>query len=168
MLMDKIMSKHFPYLLGLIIISALLMTSAYLQVFEGFTPCPLCTLQRLAFSLLGIICLFGIFVANKRIGRTIINLLGSFTALLGIFFAGRQVWLQHFPPANNTECGVSLQYMLQVLPVNQVLEKIFQGTAECTERGWDFLGLTIAEWTLIWFVGFFICAVVLLIKGLKK
>ncbi len=87
--------------------------------------------------------------------------------MLGIFLAGRQVWLQHFPSPDNSECGVSIQYLMQVLPMNQVLEKIFAGSTECSQRGWEFLHLNMAEWALIWFVGFFILTLCLLLEELK-
>jgi disulfide bond formation protein DsbB len=32
-----------------------------------------------------------------------------------------------------------------------VLEKILKGSGECAEVGWRFIGLSIAEWSLIWF-----------------
>ncbi|MEK7835709.1 MAG: disulfide bond formation protein B, partial [Pseudomonadota bacterium] len=34
----------------------------------------------------------------------------------------------------------------------QALEKVFRGSGECAEVGWTFLTLSIAEWSLAWFV----------------
>lgn len=158
------MPVRFTYFLGLTIVSVLLLTSVYLQFFDGFLPCPLCILQRLAFFLLGILFLGGIFLHTKRWGRFSINALATLTSLLGIIFAGRQIWLQHFPPVDASECGVSLQYMMQVLPMNQVIKKIFAGSAECTQRGWEFLSLSMAEWTMVWFILFFLFSCALLLK----
>jgi disulfide bond formation protein DsbB len=36
---------------------------------------------------------------------------------------------------------------------------IFRGTGDCTKVPWRFLGLSIAEWSLIWFVLLIIAAV---------
>jgi disulfide bond formation protein DsbB len=156
------------YFLGFLAISALLLTSLYFQYFEGIMPCPLCTLQRISFGVLGILFLIGTLSYRKRSVRIAINLLCLFISALGIFFAGRQTWLQHFPSADNTECGVSIQYMMQVLPVHEVLQKVFAGSAECTQRGWEFLSMNMAEWALIWFSGFFIMMLVLLWKEFKR
>jgi len=143
------------YLIGFFLIVALLSTSLYLQFFEGIEPCPLCSLQRIAFCGLGLSFLFGLFAYVKPMGQRIINSLLVFFSFLGMMFAGRQVWLQHFPSASSKECGVSLQYMMKVLPVNEIMQKIFEGSAECTLRSWDFLSLTMAEWSLLWFLFFF-------------
>lgn len=150
------MTIRSTYLIGLALVTALLGTSFYFQFIEGFIPCPLCTLQRLSFGLLGVLFLLGALVYSYKPLRLIINTLCMLTSILGIFLAGRQIWLQAFPSPDNTECGVSIQYMMQVLPLNEVLQKIFAGSAECTQRGWEFLHLNMAEWTLIWFVGFLI------------
>jgi disulfide bond formation protein DsbB len=152
------------YLLGFIAICVLLFISFYLQFYDGFNPCPLCVLQRVAFIILGILFLMGIIVYKRPIGRKIINVLSLLTALLGAGLAGRQVWLQHFPPQDASECGVSIQYMLQVLPANEVVKKILAGSAECTKQGWQFFYLNMAEWSLVFFVLFFIYSIYLLIK----
>lgn len=160
------MSMRSIYLTGFIIVTSLLLTSIYFQVFKGMMPCPLCTLQRLSFGFLGILFLIGVFISRHSI-RLIINFLCSLASLAGLIFAGRQVWLQHFPSADSSECGVSLQYMMQVLPVNEVVEKIFSGSAECTERGWEFLQMNMAEWSLICFAGFLLISIWLVIKELR-
>lgn len=146
------MSTRFLYFIGFSIIAALLMFSVYLQVYQGFNPCPLCTLQRLSFALTGVFFLIGAIFAGKKIIRILINLLALLSSSMGLFFATRQVWLQHFPPANSEECGVSLQYMMQVLPINEVFSKIIAGSAECTKVGWEFLSFNMAEWSVAWFL----------------
>jgi disulfide bond formation protein DsbB len=158
------MSIRLTYLLGFLVVCAILLTSIYFQVFEGIMPCPLCTLQRISFGILGLLFLTGL-IAYKKVGfRLFINTLCGLTSMLGIFLASRQVWLQHFPSADASECGVSLQYMMQVLPMNEVIQKIFTGSAECTQRGWEFLQMNMAEWALICFIGFTILSIWLLCK----
>lgn len=158
------MSTRLAYLLGFITICALLSTSVYLQIFQGIIPCPLCTLQRLSFALIGILFLIGTLLHRKRLGRIFINSLSLLTAGLGLFFSGRQIWLQHFPSADNSECGVSIQYMMQAFPLQEVIAKIFTGSAECTQRGFEFLYMNMAEWAFVWFAGFIILAIYLLKK----
>lgn len=148
------MTIRTTYLISFALITALLSASLYFQFVEGFIPCPLCTLQRFSFGVLGILFLVGGLAYGKRPIRIIVNTLCMLVSIVGIGLAGRQVWLQAFPSPDNTECGVSIQYMMQVLPLHEVAQKIFAGSAECTQRGWEFLHLNMAEWTLIWFVGF--------------
>ena len=161
------MSMRFAYLTGFVAICALLLMSLYLQYVEGILPCPLCMLQRFSFGLIGILFFIGIFVHSKRIGCFFINLLSTLFSLIGMALAGRQIWLQHFTTGHNTDCGVSLQYMIQALPVNEVLQKIFEGSAECTKRGWEFLSLDMAEWALICFTAFLVLSIYLLFKKKK-
>ncbi|MNC87129.1 disulfide bond formation protein B [compost metagenome] len=42
--------------------------------------------------------------------------------------------------------------MLKKFALGQALEKILSGSGECAETGWNFLGLSIAGWSLLWFV----------------
>ena len=65
----------------------------------------------------------------------------------------RQTWLQHNPP-NVLDCGPDLAYMLDSFPLSQALPKIFKGEGDCAKVSWTFLGLSIAEWALVWFVLF--------------
>jgi disulfide bond formation protein DsbB len=160
------MTIRSTYFMGFLAISFLLLTSIYLQIFEGIIPCPLCTLQRLSFGLLGIWFIIGILFHSRRFGRLFINFMCGLTSAMGLFLAGRQVWLQHFPSSNNSECGVSLEYLMQVLPVNQVFQRIFAGSAECSQRGWEFLHLNMAEWALICFALFLVFSLYLFIKEL--
>lgn len=161
------MSIRSTYLLGLAVIILLLLGSLYVQVYLGIMPCPLCTLQRFTFGLLGFLFFIGILVAGQFWARTIINSLAFLTTILGIFLAGRQIWLQQFPTSVSNECGVSIQYMMQVLPLHQVIQKVFEGSAECTRQDWEFLHINMAEWAMIWFVLFFLLTVYLFLKELK-
>lgn len=161
------MSIRLTYLLGLIVVCAILLTSIYFQIFAGIMPCPLCILQRVCFGILGVLFLFGLFTFKKYGFRMFTNSLCGVFAILGMSLAGRQVWLQHFPSADASECGVSLQYMMQVLPMNEVIQKILTGSAECTQRGWEFLQLNMAEWAFICFIGFLILSIGLFIQEFR-
>ncbi|RDI46547.1 disulfide bond formation protein B [Aquicella lusitana] len=161
------MSSRLLYFLGFVIICFLLATGFYLQYVDGIMPCPLCMLQRFCFAGLGILFFIGFFVHAKPLARYTIDALSVLVSLLGILLAGRQIWLQHFSTAENSECGVSLQYMVQALPLHEVMQKIIAGSAECTQRGWEFLYLDMAEWSLIWFIFFLLLSLYLLLKKVK-
>lgn len=161
------MYTRLSYVIGFLIICTLLTTSVYLQFFKGMQPCPLCALQRVCFGLLGIWFALGIVLYARHAWRLTINLLCGITSVLGLFFAGRQIWLQNYPPLNAGECGVSLQYLYKALPFNQLVQKIFEGSAECTERGWEFLHLNMAEWAFTWFVLFILLSAVLLLEEFR-
>jgi disulfide bond formation protein DsbB len=73
-------------------------------------------------------------------------------ALGGAGVAARQVWLQHLPAAQVPACGPDLFYMLENFPLGRTIEKLFTGSGQCAEVKWRFLGLSIAEWSLAWFL----------------
>src|SRR3990167_7335375 len=130
-------------------------------------PCPLCTLQRIAFAITGILFFIGIFLYHKKLARMAINLTSMLFAGVGIFLAGRQIWIQYFPSPDNSECGVSINYMLTVLPISDVAQKIFSGSTECSQRGWEFLWLNIPEWSLLFFTAILITSAVYLLQEFK-
>ncbi len=161
--MLKLTSIPSMNLIGLLVSTFLLAASIYFQVFDGFIPCPLCMLQRTAFGMLSLLFLLGLISAH-RIMRLLTSIFASLFSLLGIFLAGRQIWLQHFPPTDGTECSVSIQYMMQVLPWHEVLQHVIKGGAECSQRGFELLMLNMAEWSFISFIAIFVLTLFLLRK----
>ncbi|MCL4137767.1 UNVERIFIED_CONTAM: hypothetical protein GTU68_035925 [Idotea baltica] len=76
----------------------------------------------------------------------------------GLATAGRQVWLQHLPADQVPACGPGLVFWLENMPWLKTLELLFKGDGNCAEVNWRFLGLSIAEWSLAWFVLFALIA----------
>lgn len=144
------MSTRTLYSINLAILSLLLFISIYLQWTMGLKPCPLCTLQRLAFVLLVLFSMIGIFSYKHKLMRTSIDFFISFISLLGALIAGRHIWLQHFPSATNS-CAGNIEYLLQILPFDEVLKGILSGNPDCNERGFVFLIFNLPEWAFLWF-----------------
>src|SRR5690606_33616975 len=84
----------------------------------------------------------------------------SLVALTGGAISARQVWLQHLPADKVPECGPGLDYMLEAFPLSEALKMILSGSGECAEVDWTFLGFSIAEWSLLWFLIFFIAGLI--------
>ena len=72
--------------------------------------------------------------------------------LTGLIFAFRHVLIQRKVISIPAECGIDLEYMFDNFPLREVFELIFRGTGDCSEIDWSFLGLTIPEWSAIWFL----------------
>jgi disulfide bond formation protein DsbB len=140
------------YALGFLVCLALLGFGLYLQYFEEQNPCPLCIVQRVAFIALGIVFLIAAVHGPGRAGVIAYSCTLFVLAGIGAAVAGRHVWLQNLPRNQIPECGPGLQYMLERFPLGTVLEKVLKGSGECAEVGWTFLGLSIAGWSLVWFV----------------
>jgi len=126
----------------------------YLQEVVGLDPCPMCILQRYAFVAIGLVALAAAIhgprggLALKAYGALLVVF-----ALIGGGTAVRQSWLQHNPP-KTASCGADLEGLLQNFPLAQALPKIFAGSGDCSIVSWRFLGLSIAEWALVWFAIF--------------
>lgn len=137
---------------GFLICAALIAYAYYLQYFEYQEPCPLCILQRLTFFALGVVFLVAALHGPGRTAGAVYSGVLFVVAAVGAAIATRHVWLQNLPKDQIPECGPGLEYMLRKFSPGQALEKILSGSGECAEAGWHFLGLTIAGWSLVWFV----------------
>jgi disulfide bond formation protein DsbB len=162
------MSQRQAYILSFLTIAIILGTGVYLEYFQGIMPCPLCTLQRICFGACGIFFLLGIFLYRKACSTMVINVATILISFTGMLLAGRQIWIQYFPSADTSSCGVSINYMLSVLPWQDVASRIFSGSTECSQRGWELLGLNIPEWSILFFALFFISSVYYLIRAWKQ
>lgn len=140
------------YLLGFAVCAGLIGWALWLQYGKGAEPCPLCIFQRVAVIAAGIVFLIAAIHNPRRGGATFYAVLTLIAAGAGAALAARQVWLQSLPKDLVPECGPGLNYMLNTLPFSDVIRKVLEGSGECAEKGWVFLGLSIAGWTFVFFV----------------
>lgn len=155
----KLPSSRLTYFIGFILIGLFFGIGFILQKYFNLHPCLLCILQRITLATLGVVFFFGMALNLPKIGRIFISILAILIAGIGTLLAARQVWLQHFPPAQNFDCGASLQYMLHVLPLTEILKKILTDTTECSQVDWQLFHLSLAEWSLIWFILFLLISI---------
>jgi Disulfide bond formation protein DsbB len=146
------LTPRLGYLAGFLICGGLILYALYLQYYEYQDPCPLCLLQRVVYIVLMVVFLLGALHGPRRTGAVVYSTLLVLVSLIGAGIAGRHVWLQHLPKDKVPECGPGLGYILDRFPLVNALEKIFRGSGECAEAGWRLMGLSIAEWSLVWFV----------------
>jgi disulfide bond formation protein DsbB len=160
-------SFRVQFLFGLSCCAALLLYAVYAQYNQFADPCPLCILQRVAMFGIGVVALIGALHNPKSAaGRKIYGVLAFLAAAIGAAIACRHVWLQHLPPDQVPACGPGLNYMLESMPSKfEVLKKVLQGSGECAEINWTFLGFSMPEWTLLCFV---LLGVGALAAGFKK
>jgi len=148
--------------LGMFLVCAGLIAFAlYLQHSLGLEPCPMCILQRYAFIVVGVIALVAALHGPALIGQRVYSGLILLFAATGAGVAIRHVYLEHNPP-KIFDCGADVGFMLESFPLTEALPMIFRGTGDCTKVLWRFLGLSIAEWSLICFVLLIVAALVAL------
>jgi disulfide bond formation protein DsbB len=161
-------SARHGYLAGFLVCASLIAFALYLQYVQGEDPCPLCLLQRIAFMALGLVFLIAAIHNPGRTAATIYGALLILFSLAGAAIAGRHVWLQSLPKSMVPECGPGLEFILSRFPLSKALDLILRGSGECAEKGWTFLGLTIAGWSLLWFVLLATAAVLLTLRRIRE
>jgi len=127
-------------------------------------PCPLCIIQRITFAALALVFL-SIALLGQR-PRTQRGLLGLalLLVLLGGGVAAYQTQLQLAPPAASAACTPSLSYMLDTLPVTDVIRQLFQAHGDCSDTSFKILGLTLAQISL----GIFSVLLLWLVPALRR
>ena len=131
----------------------------YFQEYLGLDPCPMCIVSRMLFMTLAAIGVVGAIHGPKP-GSLAIKAYGGLVMLVaagGVALSARHSWVQHHPPKVES-CGADLDFMLNTLPLAQALPKIFSGTGSCSRVDWSMLGISIPEWALVWYAGFFAVA----------
>ncbi len=118
---------------------------------SNLLPCPLCVAQRVAYWLLGLTALVAVIHNPKVIGRRIYGFLITVFALTGAVVAARQSWLIRYP--ESFECGISPEEaFLNSLPIAEWWPGMFEANGDCMDVDWEFLSLTIPDWSLVAFV----------------
>ncbi len=156
------------YSAGFLVCAGLIGFALYLQYYDGQDPCPLCLLQRVVYLAMMAIFLVAALHGPRRTGAMVYGGLLVTAAIIGAALASRHVWLQHLPKDRIPECGPGLEYMVRKYSPFRVLEKVLAGSGECAESAWSFLELTIAGWSLAWFVLLGAFAVLLTFAAMRK
>ena len=141
-------------LAGFLWCAFLMAYALYVQYGLHEEPCPLCVLQRVA--VIGVGAVFLVAAAVNPAGRGLRRLFGALIVLLalaGIGVAARHVYILNAPAGSVAECGASLDYMMDVLPLHEVLGKVLSGSGECAKVTWRFLGLSMPFWVLVNLLG---------------
>ena len=139
--------------------ACLLAYAYYAQYVMHLEPCPLCIFQRIGIFGLGVMFLIATLHEPAAFGRRVYAALLSLAALATIGVAARHLYIQSLPPDAVPACGASLDFMLKVFSLSEVLVKVLTGSGECAKVTWEFLGLAMPAWVLI-------CAMVLGAWGL--
>ncbi|MGB8301726.1 MAG: disulfide bond formation protein B [Azonexus sp.] len=131
-----------------------------LQHLLRLAPCPLCIFQRLLYLVIGLVALAGVMLPG---GRLLWSAMIAALAAGGVAVAGYQSWMQAFPLLA-TECGYSDPNLIERLVdwLGMQWPDLFLATGFCTSREWEFLGLSMANWSLLVFAGIVGYAVLLM------
>jgi protein dithiol:quinone oxidoreductase len=154
--------RRIGYVLGFLICLGVLGWAYYLQYGMELEPCPLCIIQRVCFAGMGLVFLVAIFHNPGRAGAAVYAILQLLIGGFGAAVAMRQVWIQSLAKGEVPSCGMSLEYMLDTLPLTETVRKVFEGSGECAEKAWVFLHLSVAAWALVLFIALVVASFALI------
>ncbi len=135
-----------------IVCTLMILAAAYMEHVMKMIPCSLCITQRGFVVLTGLLALAAALHNPAVTGKRAYAVLGIISPILGACFAGRQLWLQSLPADQVPACGPGLAYMFEVFPFMDALKLLLQGDGNCAHVD-KILGLSLALWTLIAFIG---------------
>ncbi len=130
----------------------------YLEHVKGYEPCPMCIFQRVAMIGAGLFFLLGALHGPKAGGRWAYAVLAAIASGIGAFIAGRHVWLQSLPEDQVPACGPALDYLLDMMPIMEVVRMVLEGDGNCAKIDAQWLGISLPGWTLVAFIGFVLYA----------
>jgi len=135
--------------LGFLACAALLAYAYYSQYVLHLEPCPLCIFQRVGVFVIGVLFAVAALHDPAGWGRRVYAGLLVLASLATIGVAARHLYIQSLPPGTIAACGASLDFMLKVFPLTDVLVKVLTGSGECAKVTWRFLGIAMPGWVLI-------------------
>lgn len=148
--MKKLIYKRWQIIL--VFISLIILASSfYFQYIKGLEPCPLCLMQRLSVVLLLIISLISLIANYLKVGK-LLAVMQIIFAAGGLFFAGRQLWLQSLPAGQAPACMPELDVLIRYFPLKDVLHALFWGAGDCAEVTWKWFGLSMPAWASVYFL----------------
>ena len=119
-------------------------------------PCHLCNFQRLLYMMLAFVALCGALLPGWR---RMWCVLFALTAVGGMATALQQSWMQ-YAPQQAIECGFGDPTLVEQIVnwLGMQWPSMFMVTGFCTARDWVFLGLSLANWSALCFLGLFAVA----------
>ncbi len=123
-------------------------------------PCPLCIFQRILFLSIALLALVGALLpAAARVS----SILLAVVAAGGVATAAYQSWLQYLPQ-EGMECGFGEPTLIERIVdwFGALWPQMFLATGFCSSKDWVLLGLSMANWSGLCFIGFLAAAAVML------
>lgn len=156
-------------LAGLAFCALMMAVALGLEHLGGLAPCPLCIFQRVAVLAAGaVFAVAAIHDPRGRGGAVAYGLAALAAVGAGIGLAGRHLWLQSLPADEVPSCGPGLDYMMEVLPLQEVVAMVLNASGECAEISARLLGLSLPGWTLIGFLVLALAPLGLLAGALRR
>jgi disulfide bond formation protein DsbB len=133
----------------------------YLQHGLEMLPCPLCVIQRYLFIAIGVAALIGAYT-NPKLGAGV----GLLAALGGLYTAGKHLYVLAHP---GLSCGIDpVETFLNKIPTATYLPFLFRADGLCEDALAPWFGLSIPQWSFLWFGLFTLSLGWLLIRRARR
>ncbi len=153
--MQKFLTYRNLNLLAAFVVVVAMSVAFFFQYVMQFEPCPLCISQRIAIVIIGFFFLMaGLHNPINKLPKILYALFSFIFAAIGLALAARQLYLQSLPPDQVPTCLPNLDYLVDILPLEELVSIMLRGTGDCSKVMWSFLGLSIPGWTFILFFSF--------------
>ncbi len=126
----------------------------YFENILKLEPCYLCMTQRVFVVVIGIICALAAVHNPRQLGQRVYAALSIIVVIMGIYFSGKQLWLQSLPEDKVPSCGVPVDYLFDYFSVTEAIRMLLRGDGNCAEVQWQFVGISMPGWVMICFIGF--------------
>jgi protein dithiol:quinone oxidoreductase len=147
---------------GVIAPLSLVAFAIVLTSFYQVAACPLCIVQRMLYLAIALAFFVGLLASNYIV-RTLAALSVTAFSAVGAAIAGYQIYLQHHPFA--ATCGDGTAWWERIVEqAGQTLPILFKANGLCSENTWSLWGLSIVEWSLLAFGGFFVLGIITLLS----
>ena len=143
-------NRRLANLAGFLICAALIAYALYSQYQLNVEPCPLCIFQRVGVIAMGVVFLVAALHNPKGWGGYVYAVLIGIASLATIGVAADHLYVQSLPEGAVPSCGAPLGMMFKFSPWLDVVKKVLTGSGECHEVNWQFLGLAMPGWVLLW------------------
>lgn len=138
---------------------ALVGAALYLQHAHDMLPCPLCVIQRYAFIGIGLASLAGALSNKMRVGAGVALL----AALGGLGTVIKHLYVLAHP---GFSCGIDpMETVLNKIPTATLLPWLFKAEGLCENATDGLFGLSIPQWSAVWFVLLTMSLVWVLLSG---
>jgi disulfide bond formation protein DsbB len=118
----------------------------YLQHVKDMLPCPYCVIQRYMFIAVGITALVGAWRNKIRVAAYV----ALAFAIGGLAAVGKHLYILAHP---GFSCGIDpVETMLNKVPTATLMPWLFQADGLCENATDLVLGLSVPQWSAVWFV----------------
>lgn len=116
---------------------------------DGIPLCPLCFIQVLIFYVIAVVSLIFFVMLPKNNGRVGYSIFIVISTLIGIIAASRQIWMNNSSHSKVFPCSPDTMTYLLKLRFHDFFHSFVPVYSNCVLLDWQFLGLTMPMWSLI-------------------